>query len=163
MQTIQVKIDLHLPPCEICGSISVDLTGKPVPCGFHDFCPPCGGTKQGWGDHPQYCPVHVCWKHHRNLRIGSSCDLRKGHDRDCWISTNGGLFFAQLDLIGTVIECRHTVGHDWIDGVFQWRYEWKPEIVRGIEAGWQGENAKAEGRDGPRLNGWESDLWRIPK
>jgi hypothetical protein len=147
-----VKIPLTSPRCEICGSISVNLDSVPTPCPFHDFCPPCGGTKKGWWDVPQFCPIHVCDAWHRTDR---HCSLRAGHDGDHWWASNGGIFFAQLDLLGTVIECRHTVGYDTIDDQCLPRYEWKPEIARTIDRGYGNEA-------GPRLNGWESDRWRVP-
>ncbi len=74
--TVSIPLDGSVPPCPICGAITVDLNGKPSRCAAHDFCPDCGGTEEGF-DGPQFCPVHACraWYDDR-----THCRLRRGHE-----------------------------------------------------------------------------------
>lgn len=74
--TVSIPMDGSIPPCPICGSITVDLDGNPKPCGAHRFCPPCGGTEDGFCG-PQFCFVHSCrsWFDDR-----THCLRQKDHD-----------------------------------------------------------------------------------
>lgn len=74
--SVSIPTDGSIEPCAICGSITVDLDGKPQPCMMHRFCPPCGGTEEGFMG-PQYCFLHSCssWLTNR-----THCRLERGHE-----------------------------------------------------------------------------------
>ncbi len=153
---VTIPTDGTIPPCPICGSITVNMDGEPSECPLHRCCPPCGGTMHKWDTTPNYCDIHSCHAWFSDPRdprgqSGWSCRLRNCHDGE---HTTHGLTFSEWSILGQQIEVHICVDYKLNNqGGMSPVYEWKKQTVNDVTPAWSGEG-------GPRVNDYEFSRWR---
>lgn len=152
--TVEIPTDGTIPPCEICGGITVDLDGNPKRCPMHDKCAPCGGTPDKWM--PHFCPIHCCHEWFRDPRDprgqgGWMCELRNEHDGEHMMND---VTFTEWGMLKTEVEVKICVDYKPNNqGGMSPIYEWRKQVVHDVRPGWQGEG-------GPRVNDYDFSRWR---